>query len=110
MNEEILIRNEFKKLVIMGNHPECDTYEEALEKECWPGMRINMFRGYKFKMTIGRVMNMFTNLKEDLEFILKPLNKVCGIGIILGTMNHIQCHWKLQTPEGREATDDDQST
>jgi len=26
-------REEFKKLVIMGNHLECDTYDEALEKE-----------------------------------------------------------------------------
>ena len=30
-NQEI--RYEFKKLVIMGNHPECETYDEALEKE-----------------------------------------------------------------------------
>ena len=27
------IRKEFKKLVIMGCHPECDSYEEALKKE-----------------------------------------------------------------------------
>ena len=30
---DLQIRDEFRKLVIMGNHPECEMYEEAIKKD-----------------------------------------------------------------------------
>ena len=113
-NQEI--RDEFKKLVIMGNHPECDTYEEALEKDQgkWnlvSAGKINpknfseypiMQRGPVQPITIGRVMNA---LPDEYGFISNGKLTRSSLDEFLPC---ISATWTLQTPEGREATDDDQ--
>lgn len=45
------IREEFKKLVIMGCHPECKTHEDALGKELGIGCEISTESGQRKIMT-----------------------------------------------------------
>ena len=52
MNEQ-QIRDEFRKLVIMGNHPECETYEEALDDEVGFGCRVKIPCWYDRSATIA---------------------------------------------------------
>ena len=126
-NQEI--RDEFKKLVIMENYPECEDYEEALEEDQGKGKFVSagerypkniseypiMQRGPVQPITIGRVMNALSN-KENTSRINKGFSRYDVFHQSFEfqyddsgdpDMKYF-IEWTLQTPDGREATDDDQ--
>jgi len=125
------LRSEFKKLVIMGCHPECKTYEEALEienpvKSCvycdLPQDRYCLMHEDRenrngLPITIGRVMQAVCGSKYrpqihcNFPFGDSSCNFHEGCLVLVFQVDYapysLNIGWKL-TDQGRECSDDDQ--
>lgn len=121
-------RAEFKKAVILALHPECESYEEALEKELIPGCEYIGGDGYRRKLrnkftnrtlnphlhktiiglpiTIGRVMAAL----GDRLSIFKGFNDTDFNSDYFALYREGKelFRWQL-TKDGKELTDDEQS-
>ena len=107
--DEKEIRQQFKKLVITALHPECKTYEEALDKEHKIEnaniiIEVNKKWLYVAPITIGRVMAVIPRLSIDNTGFFMECNEKGD----LWTYRDLNCNWQL-TKEGIELTDDSQS-
>jgi hypothetical protein len=87
-----------RKLVIMGCHPECKTYEEALEKELIVGCNTSEGKILGVKECLGDVSYIipFANLKVkgfiEGKHFLKQDFKIIGLPITLGrVLKAINC-------------------
>lgn len=98
-----LMREEFKKLVIMALYPECETYKEAGIKDGFMWLNpTNIGVIYTQPViTIGRVMQALENPLLSFSFGT-PLK------IQLELSGEFITEWQL-TKDGKELCDDDQS-
>tara|TARA_Y100000310_G_scaffold157840_1_gene157276 strand:+ start:461 stop:817 length:357 start_codon:yes stop_codon:yes gene_type:complete len=94
-----------RKKVIMACHPECETYEEALEKDLTvytshtPDSTVLLSDN---KITIGRVMAAIVENCEEY-YVTFCRNGMVGLGDEAG-----EVFWKLTKESGEEATLEDQ--
>ena len=102
-NKEKQIREEFKKLVVLGCHPG-KSYEEALEVE----VNLNDYR-CSFDITIGRVMQALQEIDFFEMYTGKLYKNTVAIRRTKGEeKSSFICEWKLTKKNGSECTDDDQ--
>ena len=132
-------REEFKKLVIMGCHPECKTYEEALVKELTQGCYFIDSEGLCLilhKTVAGYYVYRISEDAEDIIsasiFVKKEgIKKIIGLPVTIGRVmqafenkygfsifssysissdfRKILRDWELTKENGQEADDDSQS-
>ena len=109
------IRSEFKKLIILALHPECENYEGAKQREWVRDVNIDtnvMHAGQYYEgtpITIGRVMAALKKKRFGADmFYLTDIGEVWLGAIIVGKADKKIVNWQL-TKDGIELTDDSQT-
>ena len=103
------IREAFKKLVIMGCHPEDKTYEEA-------DVRCNKANGKEYHYAFNdsaRIIGLLITIGRVMQALKNKSKREDGFGYHLSSLkenrNELIGLWQLIKDNGQECTDEDQA-